>query len=90
MSQQHTSQVVSSSSFPEQQQQPTRSVVVYCASSSKLDRKYFLAAEQVGKVCAENGFSVRYGGGNSGLMVRRVVFEKVFLVNIQILFEIFK
>ncbi|KAG2387970.1 hypothetical protein C9374_000820 [Naegleria lovaniensis] len=66
---QQDSQVIASS-FPEQQPRvkATRSVVVYCASSSKLDRKYFLAAEQVGKACAENGVSVRYGGGNSGLM----------------------
>ena len=46
---------------------PSRAFVVYCASSSKLDEKYFKAAQQIGETCAMNGISVRYGGGNCGL-----------------------
>jgi len=45
-----------------------RSLVVYCASSTKLDRKYFEAAEEVGQICAKNNISIKYGGGNGGLM----------------------
>ncbi|EFC47415.1 lysine decarboxylase [Naegleria gruberi] len=49
-------------------EKPKLSFVVYCASSSKLDEKYFSAATQVGETCAQNGIGVRYGGGNCGLM----------------------
>ncbi|EFC35769.1 predicted protein [Naegleria gruberi] len=48
-------------------EKPKLSFVVYCASSSKLDEKYFSAATQVGETCAQNGIGVRYGGGNCGL-----------------------
>lgn len=41
---------------------------VYCASSTKLDPKYYAAAEQVGHGLAAAGWGLIYGGGNAGLM----------------------
>lgn len=44
------------------------SVCVYCASSSKLDQKYFDAAIALGQELAKNDVKLVYGGGNRGLM----------------------
>lgn len=41
---------------------------VYCSSSSKLDPKYYEAAEQLGREMVERGWGLIYGGGNIGLM----------------------
>jgi len=41
---------------------------VYCGSSSKLDRKYYLAAEAVGRAMVAHGWGLVYGGGNVGMM----------------------
>ncbi len=41
---------------------------VYCGSSTKLDPKYYLAAEEVGRSMVENGWGLVYGGGAAGVM----------------------
>ncbi|AWI10697.1 TIGR00730 family Rossman fold protein [Ereboglobus luteus] len=41
---------------------------VYCASSAKLDPKYYAAAEQIGHAMVSAGWDLIYGGGNAGLM----------------------
>jgi uncharacterized protein (TIGR00730 family) len=41
---------------------------VYCGSSKRLDRKYYLAAEAVGRAMVANGWDLVYGGGNVGMM----------------------
>ena len=43
-------------------------VCVYCASSPHIDDVYFDAANQLGRLLAENGFSCVNGAGKSGLM----------------------
>lgn len=45
-----------------------RKVAVYCASSTKIDNAYFVAARKVGQIFAEAGMEVIYGAGNMGLM----------------------
>jgi uncharacterized protein (TIGR00730 family) len=41
---------------------------VYCGSSSRLDPKYYSAAEAVGWSMVANGWGLVYGGGNVGMM----------------------
>jgi uncharacterized protein (TIGR00730 family) len=41
---------------------------VYCGSSSRLDSRYYDAAEAVGRSMVANGWSLVYGGGNVGMM----------------------
>ncbi len=41
---------------------------VYCASSTKLDPKYYAAAGEIGRGMAAGGWGLVYGGGNAGLM----------------------
>ena len=43
-------------------------VCVYCASSNKVDEKYFKATEILAKNLAKNGITSVYGGGSNGLM----------------------
>ena len=43
-------------------------ICVYCASSTKIDKKYFDATEKVATILVENNIEVVYGGGASGLM----------------------
>jgi uncharacterized protein (TIGR00730 family) len=45
-----------------------KSVCIYCASSNKIDEKFFEAARQVGTSLAQHHITLRYGGGNTGLM----------------------
>lgn len=45
-------------------------ICVYCASSPKVDQKFFDAADQLGDVLADNGIRLIYGGGAVGLMGR--------------------
>lgn len=45
-----------------------REVVVYCASSAKIDQLYFDAASELGKLLAENGYTCINGAGKDGLM----------------------
>ena len=50
---------------------------VYCASSDRLDAKYFAAAEELGRLMVAHGWGLVYGGGRTGLMgaVARAVKE---------------
>jgi uncharacterized protein (TIGR00730 family) len=43
-------------------------VCVFCASSNDAPRRYFDAAESLGKLLAERGWPLVYGGGSVGLM----------------------
>ena len=45
-----------------------REVVVYCASSAKIDRLYFDAASELGRLLVENGYTCINGAGKDGLM----------------------
>jgi len=43
-------------------------VCVYCASSAKIHQTYFDATDRLAKELVQNGFSIVFGGGSSGLM----------------------
>ena len=45
-----------------------RNIGVFCASSNKIDKIYFDAAEKFGKILADNNLICYTGAGNSGLM----------------------
>ncbi|KAL0480947.1 cytokinin riboside 5'-mono phosphate phosphoribohydrolase [Acrasis kona] len=45
-----------------------KSVVVYCASSNQVAEAFFEQTRMLGKIMAQHKISIRYGGGNSGLM----------------------
>ncbi|MCR4765842.1 MAG: TIGR00730 family Rossman fold protein [Bacteroidaceae bacterium] len=45
-----------------------KAVAVYCASSTQVSKVYVEAAEQLGKLLAEHGVTLIYGGGAVGLM----------------------
>jgi uncharacterized protein (TIGR00730 family) len=45
-----------------------KKVCVYCASSTKIDDAYFLAANELGTILAKNELELVYGGGSMGLM----------------------
>ncbi|PLX13644.1 MAG: TIGR00730 family Rossman fold protein [Marinilabiliales bacterium] len=45
-------------------------ISVFCASSHKVDQKYFEVAERLAKVLALNNITTIYGGGAVGLMGR--------------------
>jgi len=45
-----------------------KSLCVYCASSDRLDPKYYEAAGWVGRGIGERGWTLVYGGGKAGLM----------------------
>jgi uncharacterized protein (TIGR00730 family) len=44
------------------------SICVYCASANAADPSYLEAAERFGRILAENGVRMVYGGGGVGLM----------------------
>lgn len=48
--------------------QKIKKVCVYCASSDKIDSKYFEATRLLAKALAKNNTAVVYGGGARGLM----------------------
>lgn len=54
-----------------------RSVCVYCGSSNGNDPTYVAAARQLGRLLAEDGLTLVYGGGANGLMgaVANAVYE---------------
>lgn len=52
---------------PESSQEDFR-VCVYCASSPHIDERFFRAAQQLGKLFAENNFTCIDGAGKAGLM----------------------
>ncbi len=41
---------------------------VYCASSDRIDPKYFAAADALGEAMVKGGWGLVYGGGKTGLM----------------------
>ena len=41
---------------------------VYCASSDRLDPKYYAAAAELGREMVHRGWGLVYGGGNTGKM----------------------
>ena len=43
-------------------------VTVYCASSNKVDKKYFDLASKLGAILAQNEITTIYGGSSMGLM----------------------
>lgn len=43
-------------------------ITVYCASSAKVDQKYFDATETLAKEFVKHNIDVVYGGGSNGLM----------------------
>src|SRR5271156_6363847 len=45
-----------------------RTVCVFCGSSPGRNPRYAEAARELGRLLAENGFSLVFGGGNIGLM----------------------
>jgi len=48
--------------------QNIKNVCVYCGASPRVTARYMEAAQQVGKILAENGMGLVYGGGRMGLM----------------------
>jgi cytokinin riboside 5'-monophosphate phosphoribohydrolase len=45
-----------------------KSLCVYCASSDRLDAKYYTLGTQLGAEIARRGWTLVYGGGKTGLM----------------------
>ncbi|MGE0930236.1 LOG family protein [Peijinzhouia sedimentorum] len=45
-----------------------KSVCIYCASSSNINKKYFEAANRLAEILVENNIQVIFGGGAVGLM----------------------
>lgn len=43
-------------------------ICVYCASSSRIEEKYFKATEALAKIFLKNNIEIVYGGGATGLM----------------------
>jgi uncharacterized protein (TIGR00730 family) len=48
--------------------QNMKSLAVYCSSSDVIHQDYFIAAQKLGKLMAQNDFQLVYGGGMVGLM----------------------
>lgn len=46
----------------------TKLLCVYCSSSDRIDPKYAVAAEQLGRELVTRGWGLVYGGGKTGLM----------------------
>jgi cytokinin riboside 5'-monophosphate phosphoribohydrolase len=46
----------------------TKLLCVYCASSDRLDPKYYAAAAELGREMVLRGWGLVYGGGNTGMM----------------------
>lgn len=45
-----------------------KNICVYCGASNRVSDRYLQAADDVGRVLAENDIGLVYGGGRSGLM----------------------
>ena len=45
-----------------------KSLCVYCASSDRVDPKYFAVAAALGEAMAQREWGLIYGGGKTGLM----------------------
>jgi uncharacterized protein (TIGR00730 family) len=46
----------------------TKLLCVYCASSDRLDPKYYAAATELGQELVRQGWGLVYGGGKTGMM----------------------
>jgi hypothetical protein len=46
----------------------TKLLCVYCASSDRLDPKYYAAAAELGREMVARGWGLVYGGGKTGMM----------------------
>lgn len=46
----------------------TKLLCVYCASSDRLDPKYYAAAAELGRELVARGWGLVYGGGKTGMM----------------------
>ena len=46
----------------------SKSLCVYCASSDRLDAKYYQLATDVGLAMGQRGWTLVYGGGKTGMM----------------------
>jgi uncharacterized protein (TIGR00730 family) len=46
----------------------SQNICVYCSSSNLVERHFFDMAEETGRLLAERGHTLVYGGGNVGLM----------------------
>ena len=46
----------------------TKNICVFASSCNYLDKSYYKAAEEFGRLLADNGFSLVYGGSSLGLM----------------------
>ena len=46
----------------------TKLLCVYCASSDRLDPKYYAAAAELGRQMVSEGWGLVYGGGRTGMM----------------------
>lgn len=45
-----------------------KTICVFCASSSEVDRLYLKVAEELADICVDNGIHSLFGGGAAGLM----------------------
>jgi len=45
-----------------------KTLCIFCASSSQIDKSNMVAAEQIADICVDNHIHVMYGGGSVGLM----------------------
>lgn len=45
-----------------------QTVCIYCGSSDKIEQKFLDAAYEMGKIIANRGFTMTFGGGKTGLM----------------------
>src|SRR6185369_13323751 len=45
-----------------------KALCVYCASSDRLDPKYYAAAAELGRAMVPRGWGLVYGGGKTGMM----------------------
>ena len=43
-------------------------IAVFCSANNNIDPDYFRLTETLGRWIGENGHTLVYGGGNSGLM----------------------
>ena len=48
--------------------QTKKRVCVFCSSCNYLDKSYYDAAEEFGRLIARNGFDMVYGGSSLGMM----------------------
>lgn len=47
-----------------------KNVCIFCSSSNVLDDGFYFAGEELGRLLAENGFDVVYGGSKLGIMYK--------------------